>query len=110
MPMEERGPDLRQVSEVTKPRRLAYGLSTPLVRVRRLQISLQAKAKAELAVCFLFRSESRKRWDRSGGSATIGRSPCHTGVGAIEWTSGHRISPQALSGFRGGGELWTFNT
>src|SRR3954451_1393696 len=45
MPAEERGPDLRQASKVTRPRRLAQGPATPLERVRKLQISLHAKAK-----------------------------------------------------------------
>ena len=52
MPAEGRGPDLRQASKVTRPRRLAEGLSTPLERVRKLQTSLQAKAKAEPAFRF----------------------------------------------------------
>jgi len=52
MPAEERGPDPRQASEVTRPRRLAQSLTTPLERVRKLQISLQAKAKAEPAFRF----------------------------------------------------------
>ena len=52
MPAEERGPDLRQASKVTRPRRLAQGPATPLERVRKLQISLHAKAKAEPAFRF----------------------------------------------------------
>jgi RNA-directed DNA polymerase len=52
MPAEGRGPDLRQASKVTRPRRLADGPSTPLERVRTLQHSLQAKAKAEPAFRF----------------------------------------------------------
>jgi hypothetical protein len=80
MPTEERGPDLRQVSEVTKPRGLAKGLSTPLVRVQRLQTSLQVEAKAEPALRLPLRSERREGCDRSGVSATIGRSPCRTGL------------------------------
>ena len=52
MPAEGRGPDLRQAREVTRPRRLAKGPSTPLERVRKLQISLHAKAKAEPAFRF----------------------------------------------------------
>jgi RNA-directed DNA polymerase len=47
MPVEERGPDLRQANKATRPRRLAKGLPTPLERVRKSQISLQTKAKAE---------------------------------------------------------------
>ena len=47
MPAEERGPDLRQVRNVARSRGLAQSLTTPLDRVRRLQTSLQAKAKAE---------------------------------------------------------------
>src|SRR4051794_461090 len=47
MPAEERGPDLRQVRNVARSRGLAQSLPTPLDRVRRLQTSLQAKAKAE---------------------------------------------------------------
>ena len=35
MPAEGRGPDLRQASKVTRPRRLADGPSTPLERVRK---------------------------------------------------------------------------
>jgi hypothetical protein len=46
MPAEGRGPDLRQVSKVTRPRRLADGPATPLERVQKLQTSLQAKARA----------------------------------------------------------------
>jgi RNA-directed DNA polymerase len=52
MPAEGRGPDLRQASKVTRPRRLADGPATPLERVRTLQTSLQAKAKAEPAFRF----------------------------------------------------------
>ena len=52
MPAEERGPDLQQARKVTRPRRLADGPSTPLERVRKLQTSLQAKAKAEPAFRF----------------------------------------------------------
>jgi hypothetical protein len=52
MPAEGRGPDLRQASKVTRPRRLADGPATPLERVRTLQSSLQAKAKAEPAFRF----------------------------------------------------------
>ena len=42
-----KGPDLRQVRNVARSRGLAQSLTTPLDRVRRLQTSLQAKAKAE---------------------------------------------------------------
>jgi RNA-directed DNA polymerase len=52
MPAEGRGPDQRQVSKVTRPRRLAQSLTTPLERVQKLQTSLQAKAKAEPAFRF----------------------------------------------------------
>ena len=52
MPAEGRGPDLRQASKVTRPRRLAHGPATPLERVQKLQTSLQAKAKAEPAFRF----------------------------------------------------------
>ena len=52
MPAEGRGPDLRQAGEVTRPRRLAQSPATPLERVRQLQTSLQAKAKAEPAFRF----------------------------------------------------------
>src|SRR3954469_14850813 len=52
MPAEGRGPDLRQAGKVTRPRRLADGLATPLERVQTLQTSLQAKAKAEPAFRF----------------------------------------------------------
>jgi RNA-directed DNA polymerase len=52
MPAEERGPDLRQARKVTRPRRLADGPATPLETVRKLQTSLQAKAKAEPAFRF----------------------------------------------------------
>src|SRR3954466_5891588 len=45
MPAEERDPDLRQARNVARSRGLAQGLTTPLDRVRRLQTSLQAKAK-----------------------------------------------------------------
>ncbi len=48
MPAEGRGPDLRQARKVTRPRRLADGPATPLETVvRKLQTSLQTKAKAE---------------------------------------------------------------
>ncbi len=52
MPAEERDPDLRQASKATRPRRLAQGLTTPLEKVRKLQTSLQVKAKAEPAFRF----------------------------------------------------------
>src|SRR5258708_25071839 len=52
MPAKERGPDLRQASKATRRRRLAQGLKTPLEKVRKLQTSLQAKAKAEPAFRF----------------------------------------------------------
>ncbi len=52
MPAEGRGPDLRQAGKATRPGRLAESLSTPLERVRKLQTSLQAKAKAEPAFRF----------------------------------------------------------
>ena len=52
MSAEGRGPDPRQVREVTRPRRSAQGLPTPLERVQKLQTSLQAKAKAEPACRF----------------------------------------------------------
>src|SRR5580704_7736235 len=52
MPAEGRGPDLRQARKVTRPRRLADGPATPLETVRKLQTSLQAKAKAEPAFRF----------------------------------------------------------
>src|SRR5271169_4448073 len=52
MPAEGRGPDLRQARKVTRPRRLAQSPATPLERVRTLQTSLQAKAKAEPAFRF----------------------------------------------------------
>src|SRR5277367_938935 len=47
MPAEGRGPDLRQARKVMRSRRLANGPATPLETVRKLQTSLQAKAKAE---------------------------------------------------------------
>src|SRR3954454_16656546 len=47
MPAEERDPDLRQARNMARSRGLAQALTTPLDRVRRLQTSLQAKAKAE---------------------------------------------------------------
>src|SRR3954463_8096787 len=47
MPAEERGPDLRQARNVARSWGLAQRLATPLDRVRRLQTSLRAKAKAE---------------------------------------------------------------
>src|ERR1700727_1186040 len=47
MPAEGRGPDLRQARKVMRSRRLADGPATPLQTVRKLQTSLQAKAKAE---------------------------------------------------------------
>ena len=50
MPAEERDPDLRQARNVARSRGLAQRLATPLDRVRRLQTSLQAKAKAEPTV------------------------------------------------------------
>ena len=52
MPVEGRSPDLGQERKVARPRRLAQGLPTPRERVRKLQTSLQAKAKAEPAFCF----------------------------------------------------------
>src|SRR5271166_1551481 len=52
MPAEGRGPDLRQVRKVMRSRRLADGPATPLETVRKLQTSLQAKAKAEPAFRF----------------------------------------------------------
>jgi RNA-directed DNA polymerase len=52
VPAEERGPDLRQAGKATRPRRLAKSLITPLEKVRKLQTSLQAKAKAEPALRF----------------------------------------------------------
>ena len=52
MPAEERDPDLRQARNVARSRGLAQSLATPLDRVRRLQTSLQAKAKAEPAFRF----------------------------------------------------------
>src|SRR5260370_14540307 len=63
MPAEERGPDLRRASKATRPRRLAQGLTTPLVKVRNLQTSLQAKAKAEPAFRFYFRWNKMHRSD-----------------------------------------------
>jgi len=45
MPAEGRGPDLRQARKVMRSRRLADGPATPLETVRKLQTSLQAKAK-----------------------------------------------------------------
>ena|GEM_PF-3838595 len=67
MPAEERGPDLRQTSKVTKPRRLAQGLTTPFVRVRRLQSPLQAKAKIEPAFRFIKERWLGKRGRSDGG-------------------------------------------
>jgi RNA-directed DNA polymerase len=52
MPAEGRGPDLRQVRKVARPRGLANRLPTPQERVRTLQTSLQAKAKAQPAFRF----------------------------------------------------------
>src|SRR5947209_10091050 len=52
MPAEGRGPDLRQVRKVARPRGLANRLPTPQERVRMLQTSLQAKAKAQPAFRF----------------------------------------------------------
>ena len=52
MPAEGRGPDLRQAREATRPRRLAKSPSTPHEKVRKLQTSLHAKAKAEPAFRF----------------------------------------------------------
>src|SRR5271154_2043077 len=52
MPAEGRGPDLRQARKVMRSRRLANGPATPLETVRKLQTSLQAKAKAEPAFRF----------------------------------------------------------
>ena len=52
MPAEGRRPDLRQVRKVARPRGLANRLPTPQERVRTLQTSLQAKAKAEPAFRF----------------------------------------------------------
>ena len=52
MPVEGRSPDLGQERKVARHRRLAHGLPTPRERVRKLQTSLQAKAKAEPAFRF----------------------------------------------------------
>jgi RNA-directed DNA polymerase len=81
MPVEERGPDLRQASKATRPRRLAIGLATPLERVRKLQISLQTKAKAEPAFRFYslwdkvcrvdVLSEAYRACRRNGGAAGV---------------------------------------
>src|SRR3954451_11181091 len=73
MPAEGRGPDLRQAGKVTRPRRLADGLATPLERVQTLQTSLQAKAKAEPALSI--RSESWEGCGKSGVPTKVGRSP-----------------------------------
>ena len=83
MPAEERRPDLRQASEVTRPRRLAQGPATPLERVRKLQISLHAKAKAEPAFRFYalwdkvcradVLEEAYRACHRNGGSAGADR-------------------------------------
>ena len=83
MPAEERGPDLRQASKVTRPRRLAQGPATPLERVRKLQISLHAKAKAEPAFRFYtlwdkvcradILEEAYRACRRNGGSAGADR-------------------------------------
>src|SRR5690625_3830427 len=47
MPVEGRGPDLRQVRNVARSQGLAQSLPRLQERVRQLQTSLQAKAKAE---------------------------------------------------------------
>src|SRR3954465_9446334 len=83
MPAEERGPDLRQASKVTRPRGLAQGPATPLERVRKLQISLHAKAKAEPAFRFYtlwdkvcradVLEEAYRACHRNGGSAGVDR-------------------------------------
>ena len=83
MPAEERGPDLRRASKVTRPRRLAQGPATPLERVRKLQISLHAKAKAEPAFRFYtlwdkvcradVLEEAYRACHRNGGSAGADR-------------------------------------
>lgn len=78
---EERDPGPRQASEVTRPRRSAKGLTTPLERVQKLQTSLQAKAKAEPACRFyslwdkLCRAdvldEAYRACHRNGGAAGV---------------------------------------
>src|SRR3954451_6292026 len=83
MPAEERGPDLRQASKVTRPRGLAQGPATPRERVRKLQISLHAKAKAEPAFRFYtlwdkvcradVLEEAYRACHRNGGSAGVDR-------------------------------------
>lgn len=83
MPAEERGPDLRQASKVTRPRGLAQGPATPLEKVRKLQISLHAKAKAEPAFRFYtlwdkvcradVLEEAYRACHRNGGSAGVDR-------------------------------------
>ena len=52
MPAEERDPGSRRASEVARARRLTMGLATSQETVRKLQISLQTKAKAEPAFRF----------------------------------------------------------
>ena len=52
MPAEGRGSDLRRARKVARPQGLASGLPTLHDRVRTLQTSLQAKAKAEPAFRF----------------------------------------------------------
>jgi RNA-directed DNA polymerase len=81
MPTEGRGPNLRQAIKVTRPRRLAQGPATPHERVQKLQISLQAKAKAEPAFRFYslwdkvcradVLEEAYRACHRNGGAAGI---------------------------------------
>ena len=81
MPTEGRGPDLRQAVKVTRPRRLAHGPATPHERVQKLQISLQAKAKAEPAFRFYslwdkvcradVLEEAYRACHRNGGAAGV---------------------------------------
>ena len=76
MPVEGRSPDLGQERKVARPRRLAQGLPTPRERVRKLQTSLQAKAKAEPAFRFYSLWDKICRPDRGVSALSAqGRRP-----------------------------------
>lgn len=79
MPVEGRDPDLQGVRKVTRAGGLAESLPTPEEKVRKLQNSLQAKAKAEQAFRFYslwdkvcredVLQEAYRRSERNAGAA-----------------------------------------
>src|SRR3954452_8385594 len=82
MPAEERGPDLRQARNVARSRGLAQRLATPLDQVRRLQTSLQAKAKAEPT--FRFYTLWDKVWRADVLSEAYGACRRNGGVAGVD--------------------------